>query len=104
VTGAGCRMKNELGNGSATAVLLARHGARVAVLDRNLEAAQETKRMIEEEGGVAEVVQGDVTVDADCKAAVAKTVQIFGQVDILVNIGECHMRPSARPCWLPPLC
>ncbi|GAB1317009.1 Putative oxidoreductase YhdF [Madurella fahalii] len=86
VTGAGCRMKGELGNGSATAVLLARHGARVAVLDRNLEAAAETKRIIEEEGGVAEVVQGDVTVDADCKAAVAKTIEVFGKLDILVNI------------------
>ncbi|KAK3989310.1 hypothetical protein QBC44DRAFT_241708 [Cladorrhinum sp. PSN332] len=86
VTGAGCRMVDELGNGSAVAVLLARHGARVAVLDRDLDAAAETKRMIDEEGGVAEIIQCDVTVDADCKAAVAKTVELFGKVDILVNI------------------
>lgn len=88
VTGAGCRMKNELGNGSATAVLLARHGARIAVVDCHPEAAEETKRMIEEEGGVAEVVLSDVRVDAECKAAVAQTVARFGKVDILVNIGE----------------
>ncbi|RYO83145.1 hypothetical protein DL766_004659 [Monosporascus sp. MC13-8B] len=86
VTGAGSRMKGEVGNGSATAVLLARHGARVAIMDRDLEAGAETKRMIEEEGGFAEIVQGDVTVDADCKAAVARTVELFGKVDILVNI------------------
>lgn len=89
VTGAGCRMMDELGNGSAVALLLARHGARVAVLDRDLDAAAETKRMIDTEGGVAEIIQCDVTVDADCKAAVAKTVELFGKVDILVNIGEC---------------
>ncbi|KAK3291776.1 uncharacterized protein B0H64DRAFT_408014 [Chaetomium fimeti] len=86
VTGAGCRMENELGNGSATAVLLARHGARVVVIDRDPAAAAETKRMIDEEGGVAETVLCDVTVDAECKAAVAKAVELFGKVDILVNI------------------
>ncbi|KAI1846239.1 hypothetical protein JX265_010616 [Neoarthrinium moseri] len=86
ITGAGSRMKGEVGNGSATALLLARHGAKVAIVDRNLDAAEETKRMIENEGGKAEVVQADVTVDADCKAAVARTVELFGKVDILVNI------------------
>jgi len=88
VTGGGCRMVDELGNGSAVALLLARHGAKVVVLDRDLDAAAETKRMIDEEGGVAEVVQCDVTVDAECKAAVAKAVELFGKLDILVNIGE----------------
>ncbi|KAL8408528.1 hypothetical protein RB594_007094 [Gaeumannomyces avenae] len=86
VTGGGCLIKNELGNGSAAAVLLARHGARVAVVDRDVEAAAETKRIIEEEGGVAEVVRADVTLDEDCKAAVSKVVELFGRVDILVNI------------------
>lgn len=88
VTGGGCRMVDELGNGSAVALLLARHGARVVVLDRDLDAAAETKRMIDEEGGVAEVVQCDVTIDAECKAAVARAVELFGKLDILVNIGE----------------
>ena len=39
------------GNGKATAVLFAREGARVFAVDINLEAALETKRMIEGEGG-----------------------------------------------------
>ncbi len=87
MTGGGCRMVDELGNGSAVALLLARHGARVVVVDRDLNAANETKRMIEEEGGMAEVVQCDVTADAECKAAVARAVELFGKLDILVNIG-----------------
>jgi NAD(P)-dependent dehydrogenase (short-subunit alcohol dehydrogenase family) len=86
------KMRNrigEIGNGRATAILLARQGARVALVDFNTEWAQETKRMIDEEGGVSEVIQADVTVEESCKAAVARTVELFGTVHILVNIGRC---------------
>ncbi|KAI1307073.1 hypothetical protein F5Y03DRAFT_383855 [Xylaria venustula] len=86
VTGAGSRMDNEIGNGRATAILLARHGAKVALLDINVEWAKETKRMIDEEGGISEIIQTDVTDEESCKAAVAKTVELFGAVHILVNI------------------
>lgn len=88
ITGAGSRMKGEVGNGSATAVLISRYGGRVAIVDRDLEAGNETKRMIEAEGGKAEVVLADVTIAAECKAAVAKTAELFDKVTILVNIGE----------------
>ena len=46
------------GNGKATAVLFAREGARVLAADINLDAAVETKRIIEGEGGVCEAVAG----------------------------------------------
>lgn len=78
----------EVGNGRATAVLLARHGAKVALLDNNLEWAQETKQMIDAEGGIAEAIQTDVTDEESCKKAIAKTVELFGAVHILVNIGK----------------
>lgn len=81
-------MDGEIGNGRAAAILLARHGAKVALLDFNVEWANETKRMIDEEGGISEVIQTDVTKEESCKAAVAKTVELFGAVHILVNIGE----------------
>ncbi|GAB1196516.1 hypothetical protein APSETT444_005788 [Aspergillus pseudonomiae] len=86
VTGAGSRMPGEIGNGRATAILLARQGAKVALVDYNVEWAQETKRMIELEGGISEVVQTDVTDEESCKNAVSKTVELFGTVNILVNI------------------
>ncbi|GAM42782.1 hypothetical protein TCE0_044r17075 [Talaromyces pinophilus] len=86
VTGAGSRMAGEIGNGRATAILLARQGAKVALLDYNVKWAQETKRMIDEEGGISEVIQADVTDEESCKKAVAKTVELFGTVHILVNI------------------
>ena len=57
-------------------------------MDYNVEWAQETKRMIELEGGISEVVQTDVTDEESCKNAVSKTVELFGTVNILVNIGR----------------
>jgi NAD(P)-dependent dehydrogenase (short-subunit alcohol dehydrogenase family) len=76
-----------MGNGRAAAILLARQGAKVALLDHIIEQAQETKRMIDEEGGISEVIHCDATVEADCKNAVKKTVELFGAVHILVNVG-----------------
>jgi NAD(P)-dependent dehydrogenase (short-subunit alcohol dehydrogenase family) len=77
----------EIGNGRATAILLARQGAKVALVDLNVEWAAETKRMIDAEGGISEVLQADVTDEESCKSAVEKIVEIFGTVHILVNIG-----------------
>ncbi|KAF8858711.1 NAD(P)-binding protein [Acephala macrosclerotiorum] len=86
VTGAGSRMAGEIGNGRATAILLARQGAKVALLDYNTEWAAETKRMISAEGGISEVIQTDVADEGSCKNAVARTIELFGSVHILVNI------------------
>ncbi|KAH6954606.1 hypothetical protein DER45DRAFT_586028 [Fusarium avenaceum] len=86
VTGAGSRMDGEIGNGRAAAILLARHGAKVALVDFNVDWAKETKRMIDEEGGVSEVIQADVTKEDSCKNAIDKTVELWGAVHILVNI------------------
>ncbi|KAH8655402.1 hypothetical protein BX600DRAFT_385175 [Xylariales sp. PMI_506] len=86
VSGAGSRMDGEIGNGRATAILLARQGAKVALVDFNVDWAKETKRMIDEEGGISEVIQADVTVEESCKNAVAQTVKLYGTVHILVNV------------------
>lgn len=43
--------------------------------------------MIDEEGGVSEVIQADVTKEDSCKNAIDKTVELWGAVHILVNIG-----------------
>lgn len=51
-----------------------------------MEWAKETKRMIDTEGGTSEVIEVDVTSEQSCKDAVAKTVDLFGAVNILVNI------------------
>jgi NAD(P)-dependent dehydrogenase (short-subunit alcohol dehydrogenase family) len=95
VTGAGSSAEG-IGNGRASAILLARHGASVGLLDFNLPAAEETARMIREEGGTCFSIQGDVSVEADCKRAVEETFQRYGRLDILVNVvGTSKIRGDA---------
>ena len=84
VTGAGSRAEG-IGNGRATAIILARHGARVTLVDSVAQWADETKRLIDAEGGVSQIVEGDVSVPASCQAIVARTVEAWGRLDILVN-------------------
>ncbi|WP_421705740.1 SDR family NAD(P)-dependent oxidoreductase [Alloalcanivorax xenomutans] len=84
VTGAGS-IGPGLGNGKAISLLLAREGARVLAVDRNLDAALETQRLVHEQGGVCEVFQADVSINADVKAMVEACVDHFGRCDILVN-------------------
>jgi NAD(P)-dependent dehydrogenase (short-subunit alcohol dehydrogenase family) len=84
VTGAGSRADG-IGNGRATAIILARHGARVMLVDAVVEWAQKTAAMIEAEGGTCEIVKGDVSDDASCTAIVARTVEAWGRLDVLVN-------------------
>ncbi|KZD24411.1 SDR family NAD(P)-dependent oxidoreductase [Tardiphaga robiniae] len=84
ITGAGSR-GDGVGNGRAAAVLLARHGARVALVDTDANAAEETARLIAAEGGVAQIYDGDVSDRASCEAIVERTVEGFGRLDILVN-------------------
>lgn len=74
------------GIGRAVAVLYAREGADVAIVYLSEhEDAQETKRCVEAEGARCLLMAGDVKDDEFCKQAVAKTVQEFGKLNILVN-------------------
>jgi NAD(P)-dependent dehydrogenase (short-subunit alcohol dehydrogenase family) len=73
------------GNGKASAVLYAREGARVACVDINEAAAQQTRKIIEEEGGTALAFQADVTRLARVAEVVAATKDAWGGIDILHN-------------------
>jgi 3-oxoacyl-[acyl-carrier protein] reductase len=75
------------GIGRATAVRLARDGARIAInFKGNTAAAEETKRLVEAAGSQATLVQGDVSVDADAERVVKEAVAFGGgRIDILVN-------------------
>ena len=87
VTGAGSRLPGEIGNGRAMSILFARQGAKVALFDIKAAWAQETKDVIEKEGGIAEVLECDVTDEESCKRAVGKVVDLWGGIRILVNNG-----------------
>lgn len=92
VTGAGSTPGPGIGTGKATAVVLAREGAQVLLVDLFPERAEETRALIEAEGGTARVFAADVTKAGDCEAMVAAAVDAFGTVDILVNnIGRASL-------------
>ena len=91
VVGAGQTRGDSLGNGRATALLFAKEGARVVVLDRDEQSAAETKRMIDDAGGIASMVRADITREAECKTAIEGTLREHGRIDILHNnVGIGH--------------
>jgi NAD(P)-dependent dehydrogenase (short-subunit alcohol dehydrogenase family) len=73
------------GNGKATAVLLARQGAKIYGVDLRKEAADITKAIIDKEGGTCVTRAVDMTKAKQVEAAVADCVKQFGRIDILVN-------------------
>lgn len=87
VTGAGS-VGPGWGNGRATAVLFAREGAKVLVVDRNRAAAEETARLIREENGTCDLAEADVTDFSAVSDVLKHCVRAFGRVDILhQNVG-----------------
>ena len=79
ITGAGS------GIGRASALLLSSEGAKVVVTDRLVEGGLETVELIEAQGGEAIFVALDVSKEEFWDAAIAKTLEQYGRLDILVN-------------------
>jgi NAD(P)-dependent dehydrogenase (short-subunit alcohol dehydrogenase family) len=74
------------GIGRACAVLFAREGAKLAIVYlAEDEDAEETRRLVEAEGGEALLISGDVGDPAFCERAAAETVGRFGRLDVLLN-------------------
>ncbi|RAH79950.1 short-chain dehydrogenase/reductase SDR [Aspergillus japonicus CBS 114.51] len=96
VTGAGAA-PGAIGNGRATAILLAEAGCAVVCVDLKLSLAEETVEMIEADGlghGVAMVA--DVTKAEDCQRIVDLALSTYGRLDILVNnVGVMGAKGSA---------
>ncbi|HEX5445869.1 MAG TPA: SDR family NAD(P)-dependent oxidoreductase [Pirellulales bacterium] len=85
VVGAGQTPGNTIGNGRATAILFAREGARVLLVDRDEASARDTLAMIESEGGRATVLTADATREDDCRAIAEACLAAFGRIDVLHN-------------------
>ena len=74
-----------MGIGEGISLRLAAEGAKVAVLDVNLEGAQKTAQQIEKAGGTALAIKVDVSRAVEVEAAARKVVSTFKKIDILVN-------------------
>jgi len=79
ITGAGSGM------GRAAALLFAKEGARVAVIDINESSAAETAKAIESAGGKSVAVGADVSDAEDTRSMVSATVKKFGGLDVVYN-------------------
>lgn len=92
VVGAGTRKTDDPdappGNGRAMALIAARAGARVACLDIDAQAADDTRQLIEDHGGTAVALTGDASDEASSEAAVREAAEALGGLDGLVlNVG-----------------
>jgi NAD(P)-dependent dehydrogenase (short-subunit alcohol dehydrogenase family) len=79
ITGAG------MGMGQAGAILFAREGAKVVVVDWDAGAGEKTVKMIKDAGGEAMFVKADVSKASDVENAVKKAVGAYGKLDIIYN-------------------
>jgi NAD(P)-dependent dehydrogenase (short-subunit alcohol dehydrogenase family) len=84
VTGAGST-DDGWGNGKATAVLYAREGAKVLLVDLNEQAVLSTRAIIDKEGGASAHLVADVSDPAQVKSIIDTCMRNFGRVDVLHN-------------------
>jgi NAD(P)-dependent dehydrogenase (short-subunit alcohol dehydrogenase family) len=85
VVGAGQTPGDTIGNGRATAILFAREGARVLVVDREADRAHDTQQAIADEGNEARAFAVDATSAEQCQAMVQACLDAYGRVDVLHN-------------------
>src|ERR1700746_2162136 len=84
VSGAGS-IAEGVGNGRAAAILLARAGAHVGVVDISRDAAEQTCEMIAAEGNSAFAIDADVTDAESASRAVSVLAEEYGKLNVLVN-------------------
>jgi hypothetical protein len=85
VVSGGGSIGSSMSNGRSASIKFAREGAKVIVVDRNPTSAEETVKVIKNEGGEALAVEADVTKEPDVQRMVEKMLSVYGKVNILFN-------------------
>ena len=85
IVAGGGALGQDIGNGRAASILLAEAGAKVLVVDKDELLAETTVQMIEERGGEASWISGDLTKSDQCKKVVDFAISKWGRLDILDN-------------------
>lgn len=91
ITGAGS------GIGAATARLMAREGGAVALMGRTARTVEQVATQVQEAGGRALAIPGDVSREEDVDRAVKRTVEAFNRLDILVANAAVQLHKRDRP-------
>lgn len=104
VVGAGQTPGDTIGNGRATAIVFAREGASVLLVDKDEASVRETSRMIESEGGTASVLEANITSEAACKSIAKTCMERYGRIDVLHNnvgigTGDNYPTKLTEDCW-----
>jgi NAD(P)-dependent dehydrogenase (short-subunit alcohol dehydrogenase family) len=73
------------GIGRATAIRVAREGAKVMIADYVQDGAERTVKMIKEAGGEANCIVADASITKQVEMMVAKTVETYGRIDCAFN-------------------
>ena len=97
IVGGGQIPGETIGNGRATALTFAREGAKIVVADIDIDLAQETVELVNNQGGEAFAIQGNISKESDCARFVSETLKHYGQINILQNnvgIGPGASGPS----------
>ena len=85
------------GMGRSAAIIFAREGAKVVISGRTEAKLLKTKEAVEAEGGVCEIVTGDISREEDAKRMVDAVVEKFGRIDFAVNAAS--IETSKAPIW-----
>jgi NAD(P)-dependent dehydrogenase (short-subunit alcohol dehydrogenase family) len=88
-----------MGNGKATAIAYAREGAKIVAIDRDPEAAEQTREMIAGEGNEAIALVADIVDRSAIEATVRATLERFRRIDILHN--NVGLNETGGPVELP---
>jgi 3-oxoacyl-[acyl-carrier protein] reductase len=86
------------GQGRAAAVLFARHGARIAVIDINDDGAAETVKRVEAAGGESFAMHADVSERDGCNRMVDTTMERLGRLDVIYNNAAVQMSGRLVEC------
>ena len=84
------------GIGRGVALAMAEEGASLGLVDIDPDSVEETAALVEKAGSRAIWVHGDVALRGDCQAAIDRTVDAFGGLDILVNNAAWTPTPGLR--------
>jgi NAD(P)-dependent dehydrogenase (short-subunit alcohol dehydrogenase family) len=104
VVGAGQTPGTTIGNGRATAILFAHEGARLLLVDRDRESAEETAEITRAAGADTEVLAADIADEEQARAIATTAVDRFGRIDVLHNnvgigAGDGGVTTLEREIW-----
>jgi NAD(P)-dependent dehydrogenase (short-subunit alcohol dehydrogenase family) len=85
IAGGGQIPGETIGNGRATALTFAKEGAKIVVADIDINSANETVKLIKEQGGEAIAIEGDISNNQDSCRFVSETIKSYGNLNILQN-------------------